>query len=450
LSIKISLIGAGSAVFCLGLIRDICSTKTLGGSTVSFMDIDEERLNSSFQLCQRYADEVNLKLNLEKTTNRKKSLKNADFVINTALQIGNDKLMDAWKVALKNGYRFGESLHILHDEAFWVNYYQLNLMESILVDMLELNSKAWYLLVANPVMAGITYLKRKYKDANIVGLCHGFNGVYDLTTILNLEREYITYEVPGVNHFLWLTNLNYKGEDVFPLLDNWIENKSKDYFSRSNSHLYGFCPKTVDLYKRFGAFPIGDTGTPGGGSWGWWYHTDDETEANWKENPKGWWYDYHFPRCEKEVKEIRKLHNDLSIRVTDKFPIKHSGDLMIPIIESIAFDIPKVEVVNVLNDGEYIEGIPKNFEVEVPALVSKNGIQPIKTNGLPKQIISYILGDMVAPVEMELAAFEERSRELLLNLVMMDPWTKSEKQANKLIDEIFSLPYHEKVKQYYK
>ena len=38
----IAIIGAGSAVFSLGLIRDLCLTERLHGSTVRLMDIDED------------------------------------------------------------------------------------------------------------------------------------------------------------------------------------------------------------------------------------------------------------------------------------------------------------------------------------------------------------------------------------------------------------------------
>ena len=40
----VAIIGAGSAVFSLGLIRDLCLTERLHGCTVRLMDIDERRL----------------------------------------------------------------------------------------------------------------------------------------------------------------------------------------------------------------------------------------------------------------------------------------------------------------------------------------------------------------------------------------------------------------------
>mgnify|MGYP002396943713 CR=1 FL=1 len=41
--IKISLIGAGSATFSLGLVKDLCLSDGLAGSQVCFMDINQER-----------------------------------------------------------------------------------------------------------------------------------------------------------------------------------------------------------------------------------------------------------------------------------------------------------------------------------------------------------------------------------------------------------------------
>jgi alpha-galactosidase len=42
--IKIGVIGAGSATFSLGLVKDLCLTRGLAGSLVDFMDVDEDRL----------------------------------------------------------------------------------------------------------------------------------------------------------------------------------------------------------------------------------------------------------------------------------------------------------------------------------------------------------------------------------------------------------------------
>ena len=448
MSVKISIIGAGSAIFSLNLIKDLCLTKNLKDSTVSLMDVNEERLDAAYMLCKRYSEEVGIKLKLEKTSDRRISLRGADFVINTALAAGHQRLREGWEVAYRNGYRFGGSLHIVHDEAFWINFYQLRLMESILQDMMRLCPDAWYIMVANPVMAGITYLKRKYPGMKLVGMCHGYSGVYELASILGLERENITFEVPGVNHFVWLTDFNYKGANAFPLLDEWIQEKAEKYWETCRMS-NGAGPKAVDLYRRFGVFPIGDTCTPGGGSWGYWYHSDDAAEKKWKEDPFHW-YSGYFKRGLEQVERIRKAAFDTSVNVSEVFPAKQSDEPMIPLIEALACDIERVVIVNIPNEGEFVPGIPKDFEVEVPALVSRRGIRGIRTKGLPQPVMSYLLRDRIASVEMELQAYDKGDRNLLLSLIMMDPWTKSESQAQRLLEGIMALPYHEEIRQHYK
>lgn len=79
-------------------------------------------------------------------------------------------------------------MHVLHDEAFYINFYQLRLMESILQDVLAICPNAWYIMVANPVQGGVTYLQRKYKNAKIIGMCHGYTGVYTLTDAMGIRE----------------------------------------------------------------------------------------------------------------------------------------------------------------------------------------------------------------------------------------------------------------------
>ncbi|MHB8277066.1 MAG: family 4 glycosyl hydrolase [Candidatus Humimicrobiaceae bacterium] len=457
MNIKIAVIGAGSAVFSVNMIKDICLTTNLEGSTISFMDIDKDRLDNVYNLCKRYSEEAKIKLTLEKTTDLKQALKAADYVINAALVTkGYDRWEEGWSIAYKHGYKFGGSFSVVHDEAFWTNFYQLELMESILKNIMDICPKAWYIIIANPVIAAVTYLCRKYKEANIVGLCHGYNDVYRLSEVIGLEREHIAYEMSGVNHFIWMTEFNYKGKNAYPILDNWIETKSEKFWKNKNLEIekrntcwYSISQKKVDLYKRFGVFPIGDTGSPGGGSWGWWYHTDDKTELKWNENPKKWFEEF-LKGGKKEVEKIREISKNKEIKVMDVFPPGDIGESVIPIIESLAYNIPREIIVNILNEGEFVEGVPKDFQVEIPAIVDKNGIKGKKVSKLPQPVMSYMLRDRVAPVELEISAFENGSRELLLNLILMDPWTRSKKQATDLLNDILSLPYHERLRNHYK
>jgi alpha-galactosidase len=448
MSIKISLIGAGSGAFSLSLIRDICLTRNLEGCQVSFMDVSHERLEGSYNLCRRYAEELGIQIHIEKTLDREESLQGADFVINTALAAGHHRLQAGWEIARNYGYRWGGSLAIMHDEAFWINFYQLRLFEAVVQDILRICPQAWYLQVANSVLGGTTYLKRKYPQLKMAGLCHGFSGIYHVASLLGIhDRAGLTFEAPGVNHFLWLTKLYYQGEDLMPRFAKWVEKESASYFTTcpESDHMG---PKPVDIYRRMGAVPIGDTATVGGGAWGWWYHADDETEKHWKENPVKWWQGY-FTGVDHTARENFRISHDPNLRMTEYLEPKMSGEQIVPIIESIARDLPRTYIVNVPNSGSYVPGIPSDIAVEVPALVSKRGIQPIQIDGLPPLPLAYLLRDRVVPVNLELEAYQQGSRLLLEELVGMDPWTRTVQQARDFVRDILKMDCHKEMEGHY-
>lgn len=443
----ITIIGAGSAVFSLSMVRDLCLTPNLHGSRVVFMDIDQGRLDSIHALATRYAQEIGITLDLHKTTDRREALHGADLVVNAALAAGHHRLRAGWDVARQLGYRWGGSLHIMHDEAYWINFYQYRLFESVIEDVLAICPNAWYVQIANPVKAGITYLARKYPQSNIVGLCHGYGGVYDIARRLGLEREHLSFEIPGVNHFIWLTKLFYKGQNAMPLIDAWITEHSAAAWARDDWYSE-LSPKKCDLYRRIGAFPIGDTAGDGGGSWGWWYHLDDATEQQWKEEPWRFWNGF-FTGGETQVAEIARISADPTARVSEHFPPELSGESIVPLAEALLCDTERVIICNIPNTGNFVPGIPADFQVEVPALVSKRGIQGIQTSGLPPAALAYTLRDCVAQTDLELAAYTEGSRDLLLELVLMDPWTRTLDQAHALVDAIAALPGHTELAAHY-
>ena len=90
-AVRLTVIGAGSAQFSLGLVRDLCLTTALHGSTVVFMDVDPDRLDTVHALAGRYARELGVDLRFERTLDREVALDGADFVVNTALAGGHGR-----------------------------------------------------------------------------------------------------------------------------------------------------------------------------------------------------------------------------------------------------------------------------------------------------------------------------------------------------------------------
>ena len=251
-----------------------------------------------------------------------------------------------------------------------------------------------------------------------------------------------------MNHFVWLTKFRYKGEDAFPLIDKFMKQKAEEFRKTCGGSSHEG-PKAFGLYKKFGVFPIDDTYSLGDRAWGYWYHSDDETEKTWKEDPVAW-YNGYFDHSLKTVTKIRKAAYDPSVKVTDIFPAKQSDEPTGPLIEALACDVKRVVIVNILNEGEFVPGVPKDFEVEVPALVNKRGIHGVRTGGLSEPVMDYLVRDRIAPVEMEFQAYDKGDKNLLLSLIKMDPRTKSEVQAKALLEDILALPWNEGMRVHYK
>jgi len=437
--VKISLIGAGSGCFSMGLVRDLCASESLSGSTVSLMDINGERLDAVYELCLRYTREIGGKLRFEKTTDRISSLKGADFIINTALTAPHQRLKDGWEIAARYGFRFGGSYHIMYDEAFWVNFYQFRFFDELTRDILSCCPNAWHLMVANPVISGTTYLQRKYPEAKMVGLCHGYAHAYHIAEVLGCAREDFIFQMSGPNHFVWLNKGHLKDADFFQALNERLEGNGERPFGKIHE----------DFYRRHGVVGIGDTLNWTGASWPWFYHSDDETEREFDDYiPMEGWNGY-FDGVAKTARDIIGLAKDPSRSVTDFLGGVGADDLMVPLVEALASSSPKIMFVNLLNRGELVPGMPEDFSVEVQALCQRDEIRPIQASPLPREMIAYILRDRVAPVEMELEAFRTGRMALLEELVLMDKWAASIKQVRGFIGEIMDLPYHEELKEHF-
>ena len=430
--VKLGVIGAGSAVFSLGLVRDLCCSKDLYGSTITLMDIDEQRLDSIFKLSTRYVDELKVDLKFEKTTSREVALKEADFVINTALHGGHGNYEVQREVGDKHGYYRG---------APGRNYNQLRFMLSVVRDMERICPDAWLIQSSNPVFDGCTLMTRE-TDIKVVGLCHGHHGYRFIADVLGLDLAHVECQAVGFNHIIYMTHFLYKGEDAYPLIDEWIETKSEEYW---RTHKLGraaqVSPAAVHQYKMVGLYPIGDSPRRGG----WWYHIDLKTKKRWYGDIGGFdseigWAQY-LEGLGKRVDHIMKVANDRSVLVTEEFPPHRGEEQHLGIIEALTFNKEGKFQVNIPNKG-LIEDIPDDVVVEVPAIVNKTGIQGIRVGKLPKNLLLQVLLPRMHEMERELELSLSSDKRLFLRMLLDDNRTRSLEQAKAALEEILSLPFN--------
>ncbi len=442
--IRISIIGAGSAGFSLGLVKDICLTSSLAGSQVSFMDIDADKLAIVNELATRYAAEVGADLRFETALDRESSLPDADFVINTAYIKGHYHARSMREITAKHGYFYG-GIGTGQSET-------LQFMLDVCHDIERFCPDAWLIQTQNPVFAGTTLMTRE-TDVRVCGLCHGHYGVYEIASTLGLtDFDDVTWQAPGLNHNIWLTDFFYKGQDAYPLLDDWIDNQAEEYWAThvaTHTHDTQMSRGAIHQYHMFGLMPIGDT--PRGR--GWWYHTDLETKKCWFGEP---WGGPDTPKArihyvalrEERLARMLEVADDPKASVVETFGAEKSREQHLMIIDGLVNDNEAYVQVNVPNNGA-LPGIPDDVAVEVPALVNVKGIQPIRVPPLPDKIMLTQIYPGWLAMETSLLAFGTGDRSLLLYGALQNHQTRSYDQAYTALEELMSVNGNETANAHY-
>jgi len=444
--VKIAVVGAGSATFSLGLVKDLCLTPNLAGSMVHFMDIDAERLDMITKLATRYSQEIGRDLKIDKTTNLRTALTDADFVINTASAISHYHQRAVRDLTDKFGYYYGRVNLGSHKN--------LQLMLDVAHEMEETCPDAWLIQSGNPVYEGCTLMTRE-TEIKVCGLCHGHYGVYQIAQVLGLDLTNpadLTWEAPGLNHNIWLTHFYYKGEDMYPKLNQWIEEQGEAYWRThvaDRTHDIQMSRGTIHQYQMFGLMPIGDTPRRGG----WWYHTDLATKKHWFGEPWGGpdtelARPFYVQNLEKKMKQIHDVANDPKASVIAVFGAEKTREQQVPIIDGLVNNNEGYFQVNVPNYGA-LPGVPDDVVVEVPALVNKKGIQPIRVEPLPQKIMYEQILPEWLDMERELLAFAEGDRTMLLWNVLESQQTQSYDQAVGVLEALMAMEGHEDLNAHY-
>ncbi|AEH50250.1 alpha-glucosidase AglA [Pseudothermotoga thermarum] len=466
---KISIIGAGSVRFALQLVGDIAQTEELSNdkTEVCLMDIDEERLNTSFVLAKKYACELGSTINIQKTLSLDVAVDGADFIINTAYPYDRRYLKDGYErwdrvteIGEKHGYYRGidsREFNMVSTYSYVLaSYPDVMLALEIARKMEKLAPNAWLMQTANPVF-DITQIVTRLTNVKIVGFCHGVAGVYAVFEALELDPTKVDWQVAGVNHGIWLNRFLYEGKNAYELFDEWIKKKSKNWEPK-NPWDTQLSPAAIDMYKFYGMLPIGDTVRNGS----WKYHYNLETKKKWYGKFGAIDNEVERPRFHDAMREARKkmielakeVEKDPKIELTKIWPQVFrkgtlSGEQHIPFICAITYDKKTRLVLNVLNNSS-IEKLPKDLIVEVPVWVDKNGLRAEKIDPpLTDRIVYFYLYPKIIAMEFAYEAIVSRDKNVLIEALIRDPRTKSYEQAVAVLDEIMEQPFNEEMRKYF-
>ena len=417
--VRIVLVGAGSANFGRGTIADIMSSETLRDldCTVILVDTDQEALDKTYALAGKIADHYNSTAGLEKTVERRDALPGADFVV-ISVAIKRYELWEQdYRVPLSYGFR-----HVLGENggpgALFHTLRNYELVIPICRDIESLCPEALVLNYTNPesrIVMGISQLT----GVGAVGLCHGvLQARESIARILGRDLADLDIVTGGINHFFWALKVRDagSGEDLYPLLRERAP------------------PSTPPLARRMlGLFDY------------YTFPSDDHIGEY-----LSFAHEYVEPRWPygRESKAVpRSAPADLDWRddyLTGRRPVDRelvapSAEIGVDIIADVLEGEGSWEpAVNVPNADGYVENLPRDAVVEVPALVDSKGVHPLQVGPLPEPLAA-LCRQQITVQRLIVEAYRERSRDLLLQALLLDPVVDSTKRAEEMLDYMLDL-----------
>ena len=246
---KITFIGAGSTVFAKNLLGDILSFPELADSTISLMDIDPVRLQTTEVVAHKMAEFFGAKPKIEATLDRRAALDGADYAI-SMFQVGGYKPSTVIDFEIPKKYGIKQTIaDTLGIGGIMRGLRTIPVFLDICKDMEELCPDVMFLQYVNP-MAMNTWAINKASKIKTVGLCHSVQVTAEvLAEDIGVPYNEINYICAGINHMAFDLKFERNGEDLYPKIRQVAEAKSyaRGYRNLANHVRY-------EVLKRAGYF----------------------------------------------------------------------------------------------------------------------------------------------------------------------------------------------------
>jgi len=429
--IKVVLIGAGSAIFGGRCIADLLAAEDLKKTdlTIALVDIDEQALERMYKYAGLVKEYRGSKANILASGERREALKGADYVI-TAVSRKRWVLWDedllissacGFRSVLAENGGPGAAFHTMRS---------LHLMIPIGRDMEEICPKALLLNYTNPE-SRVCLAMNKLTRIRTVGLCHNiYETTREVARILERREEELDIITGGLNHFHFVLSVRDRatGEELRPELHRRLDESD-----------CGIDPLSLEMYRLYRIFP-----QPSPSHIGEYvgYAYDIVGPMRLRGRPKIYAQD---PQGYVSVPGRKAPRWEMVRRVVaGEEPITEdlvapSRELAIPIICDTELDRNGYQIaVNIPNTGFAISNLPEDGVVEIPARVDAKGIHPVAVGPLPEAIAA-LCRTQISIQKMLVEAYAQKSKNLLLQALSLDPIVDSMRRARRMTEEMLRM-----------
>ena len=420
---KVTFIGAGSTVFAKNLIGDILSFPELANSKICLYDIDEHRLKTSEIIAKRIAQTFAAPSSIEVTSDRSRAFDGAAYAINM-IQVGGYRPCTVTDFEIPKRYGLRQTIaDTLGIGGIMRAVRTIPVLIDMCRDMERLCPDVVHFNYVNPMAMNCWALSEATKIQTI-GLCHSVQHTAgELSSDISVPLGEINFVVAGINHMAFFLRFERNGQDLYPEIERVI---SEGRVPAGNRVRY-------DMFKRLGYFVTESSEhfaeyTP-------WYIKHGREDLIEKLNIP---LDEYPRRCESQMADWEKLRQELegSERPVE---IRRSVEYGSLIMHSLETGTPRVVYGNVSND-HLIENLPFGCCVEVPCVVDKNGIQPVRIGRIPSQLAA-LMQTNINVQALTVEAVLKGDRRLIYHAAMLDPHTGAEldlDQISALVEDLLA------------
>jgi alpha-galactosidase len=388
---KLTIIGAGSAVFTKNIVADLLSIEAFKKMEIALYDINPTRLKVSYDLLNIISSKLNASPKITSHTNRCESLEGADFV-QTTIQVGGYKPATVIDFDIPNQFGLKQTIaDTLGIGGIMRGLRTIPVLLDIAKDIMEICPSALWLQYVNPMCSNMIAINNSFPEIKTLGLCHSVQGTAEmLAKDLGEKIEDIDYLCAGINHMAFYQKFEKRAneqpkEDLYPRLKILAEKIVNDETLSSRSTKKDKVSGKVlhekvryEILRRFGYFVTESS-----------EHFAEYVPWFIKQNRQDVIEKYKIPieeyidRCERNVKFWEGLEKDMT--PVYEQPLKRSKEYASFIVDAIVNNNEVTINANVMNNN-YIDNLPANCCVEVPCLLNSEGYKPQKIGKLPEQL----------------------------------------------------------------
>ncbi len=420
--IRVCIIGGGSRLWAIQFLKDLTLQDKLGAHVVLY-DIDKNAAENNEEVANEIF-RINGKadvLSVSVASTLDEGLRGADFVI-IAIEPG---LTEIRKFDLELPEEYG-ILQSVGDTTGPGGLMRARRAIPLFIDFARAIEKncpdAWVINYTNPMTLCTSALYKGYPGIKALGCCHEvFHTesyiaafIAEKRGIETPDRREIDIDVSGLNHFTFVTKARYKGEDVMPLLKEYVKNN--DVFADRTESAKGRVKegKWFDSDHLVALRFLRDFDTLGAAGD---RHLAEFVPFFLTSDEDVWRYGFvRTPYSYRAAEDIRKKNK---VYTPDELIAKPSDEEGVDIILSLAGERTLKTNINIPNIGQ-VGYLKKGHIVESNGYISANSIVPIVSTA-PSLSIQAMVQRIEAEQSIALEAILENDMDKLFEAFILDP-----------------------------